>query len=699
MSARHHYRKLTCALCALVAALTVVLVDGPTSVDGPLLDVLIKAREAVFPVREKSEQSPVVVIALDKRSLAEPEIATYPRIFLAPAWASLLDAVFKAQAQAVGFDIIFSYSANRFKPDFDVPFFTALDRYRDRIVLARSATTLPAPPYLASLRNDPGALGLAELNADPDGTYRRVRANFDSRTNSTLVGFAAALLRRAKAPPMPNEVILAPRRHLETITTYALIDVLRCAKGAPEVLEGALKNKIILVGGTLAEEDRKMSSGKFLTPQVTDSASIHPCGLKRLGASLPGSRTVPAVFIHAAAVEAVVSGHITSTVPMFTVASLAAMTATAGVALGLFLTPWLVVATIGASAVALFGIATAMLSADIWLPLGIPIAALVITPAIAFMVRYLVEERARRQIEHAFSHYLSPVIVDQLVGDTSTLKLGGQRREVTVMFADLSGFTALSSKVQPEILTGITNRYLAYVVEQVETTGGYVDKFIGDAVMAIWGAPAADTKHAIHGIRAAMAAVFRIRQEREAAEARGEISFSIKIGLNSGPAVIGNVGTEKRYNYTAVGETVNVASRLEGTPNIYGCQIVVGPRTAELAKNEFLMRELDTIRVRGVEASLTVFEPIVEKTRASQEQMDRVRSYGEALTHYRAMRFDNAIAIWTPLALTETVSSVNQGGKVSVTLNPPAMMAERARALAATPPNRPWDGVWTTTEK
>jgi len=311
----------------------------------------------------------------------------------------------------------------------------------------------------------------------------------------------------------------------------------------------------------------------------------------------------------------------------------------------------------------------------------------------------IASSRRRRRIEHAFCHYLSPMVVDRLASDASALKLGGEIHEVTVMFADLSGFTALSGRVEPEVLTHVTNRYLTYIVEQVEATGGYVDKFIGDAVMAIWGAPVTDSRHAVNGIRAAMATVARIRQEQEAAEARGEISFSVKIGLNSGPAIVGNVGTDKRYNYTAVGETVNLAARLEGVPSIYGCQIVVGQRTAELAGGEYLMRELDTIQVKGRETPLTVFEPIVERAKASQEQMDRVQRYLEALGYYRSMWFAEASQIWEALSRKEHGSLVLQGGKGEPPGNPPARMAERACSFAAHWPLSPWNGVCVLTGK
>ncbi|MBI2987397.1 MAG: adenylate/guanylate cyclase domain-containing protein, partial [Deltaproteobacteria bacterium] len=395
----------------------------------------------------------------------------------------------------------------------------------------------------------------------------------------------------------------------------------------------------------------------------------------------------------------VVNGRVMSTVPALVTVALSTVTAASGAALGMFLSPWLTLAFIFVTAILIFGAATVFLSADVWIPVALPLGALVIGPVIAYVVRYLVEERTRRRIQNAFSHYLSPMIVDRLASDASALKLGGERREVTVMFADLSGFTALSGKVEPEVLTRMVNQYLSHVVQAAEATNGYVDKFIGDAVMAIWGAPVGDTKHAVNAIRAAMAAAARIRQEKEAAEARGERSFSVKIGMNSGPAVVGNVGTENRYNYTAVGETVNVASRLESVPGIYGCQIVVGPRTAELAKEEFLMRELDWIKVKGREEPLAVFEPLVELEKAPRQQIERAQRFAQALKCYRAMRFADASVIWEELAKEEAIFAVSLDSKGELTINPSSILAERARVFAANPPVGAWDGIWVLTGK
>jgi len=373
--------------------------------------------------------------------------------------------------------------------------------------------------------------------------------------------------------------------------------------------------------------------------------------------------------------------------------------AAVGAGLGLTLTPWWTVLVVGGMAVLLGATATSLLTGDVWLPLALPLGALVLAPTLAYVARYLFEERHRRSIERAFCHYLSPAIVAQLARHPAALRLGGEQREVTVMFADLSGFTALSGKVKPEVLMRTTNQYLSYIVEHVEATGGYVDKFIGDAVMALWGAPVDDPQHAVHGIRAAMAAADRILQERQAAAARGEIGFAVKIGLNSGPAMVGNVGTEKRYNYTAVGETVNVAARLESVPSLYACQIVVGPRTAELAQGDFVVCELDTIQVKGRETPLTIFEPLAPPATATATQRAYTEHFAQALAHYRAGRFTAAAAVWEAVAVSRHQAFPTYTDGRSAVANPATIMAERAREYAAHPPECPWSGVWVLTSK
>ncbi|HET9492089.1 MAG TPA: adenylate/guanylate cyclase domain-containing protein [Methylomirabilota bacterium] len=695
MSARRRYRELATLAYALAALVLPLLADGPTAPDGPLLDVLVAARAALAgPAASLDEPSSVAVIALDEGSLFRSELSAYPRVLLAPVWAPILDGLAAADVRAVGFDIILAWSASVLAPQFDRPLLEALARHGEHVVLARSAATLPARPYLAALRFDERALGVVDLVADPDGSYRRVPSSHPTEAGESHPSFVAALLRRSGAT-MPASLVLAPRRHPEGVPTYALADVYRCAREAPEALVQAFRGKVVLAGTVLPEEDRKMSTGRFLKPPTAPGPLLHPCGLRRLPASAPHSASVPGVSLHAAAVAAVLEGRVTATAGPLVVAAAAALAAAGGAVAGLLLSPWIAALAVVVGALAIMASAIAALARDLWIPVAVPLLVLVGAPPLAYVVRYFVEERARLRLQRAFGHYVSPTLVARLAQDPSALRLGGERREVTVMFADLSGFTALSGKVEPEVLVRLTNEYLGYIADAVEATGGYVDKFIGDAVMAIWGAPLAHPEHAASGVRAALAAAARVEDARQAATARGEPGFSVKIALNSGEVIVGNVGTDRRYNYTAVGETVNLASRLESVPGLYGCKVVLGPSTAALAGKAFLVRELDWIKVKGADLPLTIFEPLGERAQADPALVERARRFAEALEHYRAMRFEVARCIWEELARAEQ----NAGEAPRQLPTPAAVMAARARAYAAALPPAPWDGVWVLSGK
>jgi adenylate cyclase len=255
------------------------------------------------------------------------------------------------------------------------------------------------------------------------------------------------------------------------------------------------------------------------------------------------------------------------------------------------------------------------------------------------------------------------------------------------MFADLSGFTALSEKVSPAELMAVTNRYLGYITETVRATGGSIDKYIGDAVMAIWGAPIGDPNHAVNAVRTARAAVAKVQAEHDAARARGEVGYTVKIGINSGTAIVGNVGGEKNFNYTAVGETVNIAARLESLPKEYGCAIVIGENTASRVGEAFLLVELDWIRVKGKEKAIAVFTPLVELDRASDADHEFARDFAAALAAYRTGQFAVARAMWTVLD-----DPLGEHG-------PSRAMAARAAEYEETPPTLPFDGIYVRTSK
>jgi len=358
-----------------------------------------------------------------------------------------------------------------------------------------------------------------------------------------------------------------------------------------------------------------------------------------------------------------------------------------GSLLGFAVTPWLAVLGVIAVASACFGLAVVLLGFGFWLPVAVPAAAAIVSMVLAYLVRFLVEERRRRWVQHAFSHYLAPSIVDQLAESEAELRLGGERREITVMFADLSGFTALSTRLPPEELMAVTNTYHAMMVEAVEATGGYVNQFLGDAVMAIWGAPLADPDHAASAARAALRIVDKIMQAKAEADAQGVAGYAVKIGINTGPAVVGNVGAPKRYNYTAVGETVNIAARLESVPEDYGCRIVVGPVTAAAIGDRFALCELDWIKVKGKDEAFSIFQLIAERSPAEWAEIRYREQYGAGLERYRAGDFATAEDIW------------RQHATGPVPLSSAALiMARRCSDLKSAPPAA-WDGIFVKTSK
>jgi class 3 adenylate cyclase len=692
--ARYHRAVVTAVAGVLAAAAGLAYGGAMNPLDGLVYDLSL----AVTNSRPGSREEPVAVIALDRESLDAQELAAMPRVFLSPIWAKIVYGLTEADARAIGFDIIFSYSANQFPGfagQYDQEFLQALSRARDRVVLARSASTSPAQPFFYAVfdpaadagTKEPRAIGYAELTPDSDGVYRRMMRRVETVDEGTLPTFAAALLDRAKAP-MPERLLLAPRAPLEEMPAYRLIDVLHCLDGDRGAIRRAFAGKIVLIGTNLPEEDRKRTPDRFMRPPAARQTDAGGCRLDRLGGSDPDSRTTPGVFVHAAAVETVLNGNLIAPVPPAGRAIAAGAMAVGGALLGFSLPPFLAIFGVAVLIVICLATVPLLLGFGLWFPAVLPAAAAVGAVVVAYVVRFLVEERRRRRVQNAFGHYLAPAVVDQLIDSDEPLHLGGEEREVTIMFADLSGFTALSGKVGPAELMRVTNSYLAIIVEAVEATGGYVDKFIGDAVMGIWGAPAANPDHAAAAARAALAAVAGVMREKAEADRVGRPGYAVKIGLNSGRAVVGNVGAEKRYNYTAVGETVNIASRLESVPGDYGCRIVVGPATAAALADRFVLNELDWVKVKGKDEPMAVYEVVAEKDGAGHEVLAYPVQYHAALERYRAGQFAEAEECWR----------CHVTHPYLVGASPPLVMAERAAALRANPP-ADWDGVFVKTTK
>ena len=294
--------------------------------------------------------------------------------------------------------------------------------------------------------------------------------------------------------------------------------------------------------------------------------------------------------------------------------------------------------------------------------------------------RNLVVERKNRYLKKAFSSYVSPELVAEIIKNPDRLALGGAKKEITVLFSDIRGFTGISEKLAPDVLVSLLNEYLGPMTEVVLKNKGTLDKYIGDAVMAIYNAPLDVMDHPEKACRTAKEMIDKLKEINISFKQKGLPPVDIGIGINTGYAVVGNMGADMRFDYTAIGDTVNLASRLEGQNKYYGTHIILSEFTAGKVKDKFMLREIDLMRVVGKEKPVAIFELMTD---GNSKLAD---GFSEALKVYRAKGFQNALDIFTGL-LGEHSDPVAK------------LYAERCREYLQTPPPPDWDGVFISIKK
>lgn len=348
-----------------------------------------------------------------------------------------------------------------------------------------------------------------------------------------------------------------------------------------------------------------------------------------------------------------------------------------------------------ATVLGLAALSMGLLAGYYWLPISSSVVAAFIALGLSWPARYLVEERRRTVLQRAFGYYLAPSIVERLSSAETLPALGGEEREVTVMFADLSGFTELSGRVTPQELVRQTNRALAAIAEEIDREGGYVDKFIGDAVMALWGAPTELQRHGERAVKAALAIVERISLQLGRPDGKFSGGFRVKIGIATGVAIVGNMGGRSRLSYTAIGEIVNLAARFESVPSDYGCSIVVGESTAQAISDAYVPCELDRVIVKGKKEPVSIYEPFVRSA-----DVDRyVAGYSKALAAYRQRHFEEAAVVWRSVDYPGRSKVLRANMDSKAALVPNLVMALRAEHFASAPPPPEWQGEWVRTTK
>jgi adenylate cyclase len=318
---------------------------------------------------------------------------------------------------------------------------------------------------------------------------------------------------------------------------------------------------------------------------------------------------------------------------------------------------------------------------NFWLPLVVQELALTLTIVFSLVNNYMTEGRQKRFIKDAFKQYLSPAVIEELLAHPEHLKLGGERRELSIFFSDIQGFTRISEKLNPEKLTALLNEYLSAMSDIIHEESGTIDKYEGDAIIAFWNAPLSVPDHAIRVVRAALRCQARLDEMRPAIYERIGQNLYMRVGINTGPAVVGNMGSRSRFDYTMLGDAVNLASRLEGVNKQFGTYTIISQMTNDLLNDAFAVRELARVAVVGRQEPVTVYEPMTWETYHSQKQI--FIPFHEGLTLFYHGDFAAALDIFSSMRLLDPAAEA---------------YVEKCRDYLKHPPSD-WHGVWVMTSK
>lgn len=307
----------------------------------------------------------------------------------------------------------------------------------------------------------------------------------------------------------------------------------------------------------------------------------------------------------------------------------------------------------------------------------------------AIFMRFVMEFKLKMQIKKQFGTYLSPALVEKLQKNPGLLKLGGDERELSIMFTDVRGFTSISEHYGKNVqgLTMIMNRYMTAMTDAILKNDGTLDKYIGDAQMAFWNAPLDDPHHAKNAVKTAMSMLKRLDSFNEEISKEGVPAFGMGLGINTGAVVVGNMGSTQRFDYTCLGDHVNLASRLEGQSKPYGVRIVIGPRTFEHIRNDYQCFELDSIAVKGKKEGVRIYT-VLEKNLNESQYNTVVSGHVAFLNDYRMQRWNGAISHANEL--------MTQNKELKKYYE---MMIDRMEELRNSNLDKNWDGVFRATSK
>lgn len=640
-------------------------------------------------------------------------------------YAAIVDFCTRAGAKALGFDVLFTDPSSYGVAD-DQAFGDALKQFghgvagvypgSDKVGVKAWPDSVPVPPIkvkdlqswltetrkgelsspyarfpIPEVSQNSAVLGGVSFTNDPDGVYRRGQLFrlFDGRILPSI-----ALAMYSAAAPQPPSLSIEPgvltvdgrRIPIDSEGRAILHFVTRTAYHTHNryPADAIIQSEIQLMSGEKPNIDPAELAGKYVLFgfSAPDLYDLRP---SPLGAIVPG------VEIHATMLDNLLSDSFMRAIPAWeTIVYLALVGMAAGV-LGAMIGG--TIGTILMFVVLLpipVGLSFLAYTQGYWLQLIAGVIAVALALVGANVANYATEGRQRRYIKNAFQQYLSPAVIEQLIAHPDRLQLGGERRELSIFFSDLQGFTGISEGLSPEELTALLNDYLSAMTDIIQEEGGTIDKYEGDAIIAFWNAPLTQEDHAVRSIRAALRCQTKLAELRPEFRQRVNKDLFMRVGINTGPAVVGNMGSHTRFDYTMLGDAVNLASRLEGINKQFATFTMMSQATMQALEGAFPARELSRVAVVGRKEPVVVYEPMpADEYEARSAEL---AAFAEALPLFYSGRFVAAAEAFDRTADKDPAAS---------------MYAKKCRLLAeqfgirdrddASPAD--WEGVWIMTEK
>lgn len=714
----------------------VVMLAGRT---GLLYDLELKSYDARFLIRGplSVKDSDIIIVDLDDESFSTlPSRYPFPRSY----YAKMIHNLFDAGARMIIFDVQFLEPSD---PEQDEALAEATAEYRGRIIHAAKIayqtsskvkeTIERALVPIGPINRTGVAKGIVNEIKDPDGFTRQYPIFIPVDTTSWLplgikalqlisdlpdttrlypgtkeVTFGPYHIRRMSSEGEPTMLInfYGPARTFPTFSFAHVLDTedfdllvddtdymkwFTMSDAQFQVLETMLpeeavkpfqdlrnsnpfKDKIVFVGASTAElQDLKR------TPFYSYTT---PDGKKEL-------IETPGVETHANALQTILDQNYIVNVPPIWEYSLILLLAIAVFMLNnstRLLTGSLLTLALGV--VLTVFIFYLFIQYRIWMALIAPIAAIILAYLGTTLYQAILEQKEKAMIRGMFAQYVPQKVVNSLIQNPDMLKLGGERRRMTALFTDVAGFTSISEKMTPEELVSLLNEYLSEMSKIILDNEGIIDKYEGDLIMAEWGAPVFFEEHATWACRAALKMQARLVALQDGWEARGIPRLASRVGVNTGPMIVGNMGCLEVFDYTVMGDAVNLASRLEGANKSYGTRIMIGPETYKDVKDAFVTRMLDDIRVKGKLEPVRVYELMAEnEDQLSEAKRQVLPLYNEGIDLYRNRRFEEAKALFEKALAIDPEDG------------PSKTYLQRCEVCIAEPPPEDWDCVFELTEK